>query len=269
MAFIMNNVEFVNKAKLALSKPTLYIMGCFGAPMNERNKIRYSNNYPYNKKRESLIMSASSDTFGFDCVNLLKGILWGWSGDVNATYGGAVYASNGVPDINEAGMIARCEGVSPNFSNIVPGEMLYMSGHAGIYIGDGLAIESSPKWKNGVQITAVANIGIKTGVNNRTWEKHGRLPWVKYDSQPAPEPTPAGITYSFEQVSSGSVGSDVKLLQNILRGLGIKGKDGRLPNIDGEFGPNTDYALKVFQKNAGISSDGIAGPVTWSKLLYK
>ena len=32
--------------------------------------------------------------YGFDCVNLIKGVLWGWSGDASKTYGGAAYKSN-------------------------------------------------------------------------------------------------------------------------------------------------------------------------------
>lgn len=46
-----------------------------------------------------MINAASADTFGFDCVCLIKGVLWGWHGDKNAVYGGATYTSNGVPDI--------------------------------------------------------------------------------------------------------------------------------------------------------------------------
>ena len=60
----------------------------------------------------------------------------------------------------------------------------------GIYIGDGLAVECTPKWKNCVQITAVANIGSKSGYNARTWKKHGHIPYVEYSGKteaPAPE----------------------------------------------------------------------------------
>ena len=72
---------------------TLYIMGCFGAPMNSKNKERYSRNHDYNMKTERTVMikSATSDTFGFDCVCFIKGLLWGWNGDKSKTYGGAVY----------------------------------------------------------------------------------------------------------------------------------------------------------------------------------
>jgi hypothetical protein len=37
---------------VAKNYKTLYIMGCFGAPMTPKNKTRYCNNHSYNKKTE-------------------------------------------------------------------------------------------------------------------------------------------------------------------------------------------------------------------------
>ena len=34
---------------VAKNYKTLYVMGCFGAPMNETNKKRYCNNHRYNR----------------------------------------------------------------------------------------------------------------------------------------------------------------------------------------------------------------------------
>lgn len=65
-------------------------------------------------------------------------------------------------------MITKCTGVSTTgWDDMVIGEAVWMSGHIGIYIGDGLAVECSPKWENKVQITAVGNIGSKAGYNTR------------------------------------------------------------------------------------------------------
>ena len=196
----MNNIDFANKAKeIATNFKTLYIMGCFGAPMNNTNKNRYCNNHSYNKQsaRTNKIKNASADTFGFDCVCLIKGILWGWKGNVNKTYGGASYASNGVPDVGADTIMKYCTDVSTNFSNIQIGEVVHMSGHVGIYIGDGLAVECTPIWKDGVQITAVGNIGAKSGYNKRTWVNHGKLNFIDYNQASSntenvkPEPNPS------------------------------------------------------------------------------
>ncbi len=178
---VMTNKELAQKLKEVATKyKTLYVMGCFGAPMNETNKKRYCNNHSYNKQaaRQKMIMAASADTFGFDCVCLIKGLLWGWNGNANKTYGGAGYAINGVPDIGADTMITKCSEISTNFNDIEIGEVVWMKGHIGVYIGDGLAVECTPKWKNCVQITA-CNCS-KSGYNRRNWTKHGKLPYVEY-----------------------------------------------------------------------------------------
>ena len=193
----MKAQELINRVRdAAVNHKTLYVYACFGAPLNNANKQRYTNNCDYNKQpsRSSKIWAASSDTFGFDCVNLIKGILWGWDADLNHIYGGAVYGSNGCPDTNANGMFwDYCYDQTNDFSNIIPGEFVWMEGHIGVYIGGGLAVECTPIWNDGVQITAVGNIGPKSGYATRTWTSHGKSKLIDYSAQPEPpkpEPTP-------------------------------------------------------------------------------
>lgn len=188
----MTSTEFVEKAiDIAKNYKTLYVMGCFGAPLTSANVDRYSNNHPYNRQspRPAMIKAAANKTprvFGFDCSCLIKAILWDWNGDISKTYGGAKYASNGVPDTSADGLIAKSSGVSTSgWADMVPGEVLWVPEHIGIYIGDGLCVECTPAWQNCVQITAVGNIGKKTGYNTRTWRKHGKLPYVDYAAKTA------------------------------------------------------------------------------------
>lgn len=207
---MMKASELVSKAlSIAKNRKTLYVMGCFGAPMTAANKKRYTTNHSYNKAaaRVKMINAASADTFGFDCVCLIKGILWGWNGDQNKTYGGAVYASNGVPDIGADPMITKCPDASTTgWANMEPGEVVWTTGHIGIYIGDGLAVECTPKWDNCVQVTAVANIGSKSGYNARTWKKHGHIPYVEYDEKTVEVPsTPAVPSQSNKEVKATGV----------------------------------------------------------------
>lgn len=44
-------------------------------------------------------------------------------------------------------------------------------------------------------------------------------------------------------------------------------ESGQATDIDGEFGPKTENALREFQKKNGLDVDGIAGPATYAKLL--
>ena len=178
---MMTNKELAAKLiNVAKNYKTLYVMGCFGAPMTASNKKRYTQNHSYNRQpeRTAMINAASADTFGFDCVCLIKGLLWGWNGNKNAVYGGATYTSNGVPDIGADQMIKVCKNVTTDFSKIEVGEAVWLEGHIGVYVGDGLAVECTPRWANKVQLTA-CNRNV-SGYNRRNWTKHGKLPYVEY-----------------------------------------------------------------------------------------
>ena len=249
----MNSTEFVAKLKdIALNYKTLYVMGCIGAPLNAANKARYTSNLEYNSRsdRSAMIKAASADTFGFDCVCLIKSVLWGWKGDKNAVYGGAQYASNGVPDIGTESMINVCSGVSTDFSKIAVGEALWLPGHIGVYIGDGLAVECTPAWGNKVQITA-CNCN-KSGYNRRDWQKHGKLPYITYK-----ENTTSGGSTIAPKKSSVYCGIDVSKWQKeidwkkvkaygvdfaIIR-LGFGSKNGDACELDPYFEKNVANAV--------------------------
>lgn len=241
---------------------TLYVMGCFGAPMTAGNKTRYiqENSYNQNASRKAMITAASADTFGFDCVCLIKGLLWGWNGDASKNYGGASYCGNGVPDIGADQIIGKCSDVSTNFSKIAVGELLWMKGHVGIYIGDGQAVECTPSWKNGVQVTTVRNIKSGTG---HTWTKHGKLPYVKYDASATPVTTAESVS-GLPTLREGSEGKSVQSLQILLIGYGYScGSYG----ADADFGKATGDALEKFQKQNFLEADRVCGPKTWAKIL--
>ena len=203
--------------KAATGHKTLYILGCFGAPMNPSNKEYFSGNYAYNRKpeRTAKIKAATADTFGFDCVCFIKGLLWGWNGDASHPYGGATYQSTGVPDIDEGSMLEACSDVSTDFTRIQVGEVVWIPGHIGIYIGDGLAVECTYRWEDGVQITAVHNIAGKSGYNGRSWTKHGKLPYVTYEEEENENAKP-DYTLGMRYLRKGCRGEDVRALQYLL-----------------------------------------------------
>ena len=59
---------------------------------------------------------------------------------------------------------------------------------------------------------------------------------------------------------------DVAALQAMLNKHGNLGNDGKSLTPDGDFGTNTQGALKRFQTEAGLTADGIAGPKTMEAL---
>ncbi|MDL2288257.1 hypothetical protein LJC32_02630 [Oscillospiraceae bacterium OttesenSCG-928-F05] len=187
----MTHLQLIQKAKdIALNYKTVYMWGVFGAPVSDALIKQKAAQYPshYSKSKQTTFkMLSGKGYFAFDCVCLIKAILWGWSGDASRSYGGAMYQTNGVPDIDANVMIRKCRDVSTDFKSISPGEVVWTQNHIGIYIGDGLAVEATPSWRDGVQMTACANLGTKSGYNSRRWEKHGFLPWVDYVKELSPE----------------------------------------------------------------------------------
>lgn len=241
---MMKADEFIQKLKEAQKQETYYVMGCFGACISSKNITRYTTNNSYNKQHAAEIMANAMGKFGFDCVCLIKGILWGWNGNKNATYGGATYTSNGVPDIGADQMIRVCNDISTDFSKIIPGEAVWLSGHIGVYIGDGLVIECTPKWQNKVQITACANIGQKAGYNARTWTKHGKLPYIQYTSQAVPE-------------SSQAPTNSEKAIWDYL--MGITGNEygaaGLMGNLYAESGLRSNNLQNSYEKSLGMNDE--------------
>lgn len=180
----MKAIDLAKKmTDIARNYKTSYIWGGIGQPITDTSIQaaidQYTENLTYAPAARKLV---GQKAFAFDCVGVIKSILWGWNGDSGKQIGGAKYGSNGVPDISANQMIAKCSGQSTNFSTIQIGELLWCQGHVGIYIGDGLGVECTPRWDGNVQITAVGNIGSKAGYNTRQWTKHGKLPYVTYDA---------------------------------------------------------------------------------------
>ena len=269
MEIVMTAKELADRSKhLATDYKTLYILGCFGAPMTAKNRERYTNNYAYNRKkaRASKIQAADENTFGFDCVCMIKGLLWGWRGDNTKVYGGAKYQSNGVPDSGADAMFRKCADQSEDFSCVEIGEAVWLEGHIGIYIGDGLAVECTPNWADGVQITA-CNCK-KDGYKSRTWTKHGKLPYVSYDGYSlARLRMEIGLVMENKPLPTLSETENrvhilVCLAQKRLGSLGYANWE-----ADGVFGPLTRTAVEAYQKDKGCPVTGKLDERTWRVLL--
>lgn len=165
----MNVNDFIAKAKKVEKLPSLYKLGKF-----------------MNDKDDKYILC--------DCSGLIKGILWGYPED-------GKYVSQGVPDINANTMIRECSQVSTKFDNLPNGALVWMEGHIGIHVGNGICIESSPKWENGIQKTFIKGSGHKNSekLNERKWSKQGIFDkYIHYDIKYYPRYT--GKSYMIDKV---------------------------------------------------------------------
>lgn len=246
----------------ALNSDTIYVKGGFGLKLDKKGKDRCIAAYDYNKKREAKIRECHNNYFGFDCCGLVKGCAGGFTGDINRTYGGAIYNKNNtlgphhdIPDVTEKGLIDICKNVTkckkvknPDIPLLA---LLWMTGHCGIYIGDNKVVESTPSGSDGVQITEY---------DSRNWMKWGLLPFVEYSEQSKPIKIVPPVARPTLQ--RGSKGLQVYYLQQDLNYLG-----GCQLAEDGIFGGMTYAAVKLFQKDHKLDVDGIYGPLTHKKML--
>ncbi|MFV0516302.1 MAG: peptidoglycan-binding domain-containing protein [Aminipila sp.] len=84
--------------------------------------------------------------------------------------------------------------------------------------------------------------------------------WVHLDRRRG---TPACASGGYPVLRQGSIGSYVLILQDALNHLGYT-----TGGLDGIFGVTTTNAVKSFQIQQDLFSDGIAGCLTWSTLMY-
>lgn len=104
-----------------------------------------------------------------DCVGLIKGYLWSDSPTAVPKY-------NGSQDTSANGMLARCKE-NGNISTIpdIPGVLVFMDGHVGVYIGNGEVIEARGH-EYGV---------VKTQLKSRPWKWWGKCPYIAYSNESA------------------------------------------------------------------------------------
>ena len=148
--------------------------------------------------------------------------------------------------------------------NPQPGDQIYFgtgnsATHTGIVTkvsgGRVYTVEGNTSAKSGV----VANGG---GVYEKHYDLHdsrilgyGRPKWQQPET---------GFSVTLQYLKKGSRGDSVRALQLLLEGCGCDcGRWG----ADGQFGSATVEALRLYQDQNGLETDGVAGPQTWKSLL--
>lgn len=258
----MTNIEFVNKLLEVTKYKTKYAKGTFGQNATNSFIDQKARQYPdwYSASRVNSLKALPDDTKLFDCVGLIKGVMWGFPN--------IVYTSNGVSDYNDQMIWDASTDKSTNFANLQVGELLWMKGHVGVAIGDYKAIECTNAWTGTVQITGIGNFNRAfPGLNVRKWTAHAKLPFITYvdttsnaPQSPTTSEKASSDDFNYPTLKKGDKGESVKALQRLLLKKGYDPK-----GIDGDFGNNTEAALKKFQQAKFV--DGIAGELTWKELL--
>jgi hypothetical protein len=183
-SIVMTAEEFVDCLWTAYSRPNYYY-----------------NSFPYN------LGYYDGSRISFDCWNLGKAIIWSRGAIVNNYTVGkyaAMDTSCGLGDWGGYEIITQAPNCSSNFSNLVPGEWLYMENHVGYYVGDGQVIECTAGWNVwAITVSQIDSRGNRSrnGVPNGSWKLRGMVPWLDYNSSNDKEP-PVISNVSYSNVSA-------------------------------------------------------------------
>lgn len=141
----------------------------------------------------------------------------------------------------------------------IPGLIVWKDGHCGTYVGNGYVVE-----ERGHSYGTV-----KTKLSDRPWTKWLKHPMLEYIVDPIPTPTPSGDGISMPELRKGTKCNEVTLFQMAMNNLGYKDANGDPLEIDGSFGGKSEVVCIQFQKDNGLTADGICGSKTWQKILHK
>ena len=167
---IKTNLGLVEYAKAQLGKPYWY--GTFGNTATQSLLSAKAKQYPshYREARISQYRSQFGERV-HDCVGLIKGYLWSETPTSKPKY-------NAAQDVSANGMYSACkEKGKINTLPEIPGTLVFMPCHVGIYIGGGKVIEARG-FNYGV---------VKTDLKNRGWQTWGKCPWISYVSENSSE----------------------------------------------------------------------------------
>lgn len=123
--------------------------------------------------------------------------------------------------------------------------------YAGVAFDVGQALTSS-------QRNRIWNVANDLGVWSYVEPQSMTPTWVHFDKRYGRPACSAG----YPVLRSGSRGVYVLILQDALNALGYT-----TYTLDGAFGNNTRNAVISYQRNNGLSADGVVGCATWTRIV--
>lgn len=172
----------------------------------------------------------------FDCVGLIKGYVW-----YNESKKKLVYNSS--QDLSADTMLSKAKekGTIKTIPEL-PGILVHMSGHIGVYIGNGEVIEAT--------VGSSEYVVKKSKLAGRSWTSWLKCPFIEYT-------TTQTTGFKKGDANLGVFAYKMGLLN--LKALGIISVS---LNKDSGFGAGTETATKNLQKKLGLSQTGIADEKT-------
>lgn len=225
-----------------------YIWGGQGTKLTKENYIKIisakealeSNRKKVTAFVEKIFNSGKTETEGFDCSGLGMCFLQNLKG---------IYKK----DMTADNMMNTCESISK--SKLRKGDWVFKTDgegsayHIGYVVDDDLNVVEAQGRNYGV---------VKRALSKGGWSRYGRPEIFKAEIEANAKLQPT--------IKRGDSGAMVKLLQQTLIAKGYE-----LPKYgaDGDFGAETEEAVKAFQKSNGLVVDGIVGAKTIAALEAK
>lgn len=224
----------------------------------------------------------SDGTRQFDCCGLFKCFMWHDYSTNNARYYGKTQK-----DLSCEGLLAEAKEKG-DISTIpeIPGVLVYMKGHMGIYIGNGQVIESTVAKYDGkkgrIYKTYFKGDGKGCDGKRATWTKWFKSPYLTYVNVKPAEPTPEqpkkdNFLGPRGYLKYGDKGPNVNKIclffaNNFYGYFGNSKESARIKlvgkNNDGDFFGNYLKSWVIeFQKRTGLEPDGNIGPLTLKMLV--
>ena len=207
----------------------------------------------------------------YDCSSLVISVWTQCGVDVKGL--GASYTGNMLPTFLKAGF----RKVNPVLENLERGDVLLnIAHHTALYIGDGKIVQATIAETGNVYGEFGDQTGGEIGIfpyYDYPWDYVLRYTGKDETTSPAPDPFPLfpGANYGDENIcyagvpmlQAGYYGPAVAALQGALNYHGFGSVE-----VDGDLGPETELAVRQFQKRHNLEIDGIVGPITWGQLFY-
>ena len=215
----------------------------------KRKTMQYPSHYP-SSRTAKYRKDIENKSIVCDCIGGAKAYAWtgGGEGLLKALASGesfiSKYGANGCPDKSANGMFsyAKTKGMPNGAMKTLPdlpGIALWKDGHVGYTVGNGKLVE----WRS-------FSYGcVETKISQRSFQSWYYLPFLDYGENQS----------VVRELRRGMTGADVREMQKKLIAAGYP-----LANYgaDGDFGRETEEAVRNFQADNGLKSDGVYGEAT-------
>ncbi|MBQ6715975.1 MAG: peptidoglycan-binding protein [Clostridia bacterium] len=215
----------------------------------KRKTAQYPSHYP-SSRIARYKKDIANGAIVCDCIGGCKAYAWTGGGEelLRALHSdesfSSKYGANGCPDKSANGMFSYAKSKGMPYGGMstlpdLPGIALWKDGHVGYTIGNGKCVE----WRS-------FSYGcVTTVISQRSFQSWYYLPFIDYGENQT----------VVRDLKRGMTGKDVTEMQKQLISAGYA-----LPKYgaDGDFGKETEDALKNFQADNGLKSDGVFGEAT-------